>query len=314
MMLCADEPARSDSESYLNSCDWETDYEAAVKKAQMEKRNLLIYFRADLDSPRLLNETEEKFVRHGSGTIRQVAHVSPSMRRPLPVAGVCREFEKRILTDGEVGDLLDGFVLLTLPMDAKTKGNEKKIRFLDDPAYREMQGCPGLAVLDFENEDQPYYGKLVGILPFLRAKMPGRTETQTFLTLPPGTLSQRTLIHAIRIHPERPRSTEGTPHPVVVKGAADHSVYQARVTTLGHQNFGSRSARITSTLGGGGASEICAQSWPNEGLYEAAIGCVRAWRSSSGHWSGAKKKHRYYGYDMVRGRDGIWYATGLFVD
>jgi hypothetical protein len=48
------------------------------------------------------------------------------------------------------------------------------------------------------------------------------------------------------------------------------------------------------------------------GLVAAAIDCVHSWRQSSGHWSAVRSRHRFYGYDMKRGSNGIWYATGIF--
>jgi hypothetical protein len=60
------------------------------------------------------------------------------------------------------------------------------------------------------------------------------------------------------------------------------------------------------------ASEVCAESWPGENLVEAAVECVRCWRLSQGHWSAVRAAHRLFGYDMKRGSNGIWYATGIF--
>jgi len=48
------------------------------------------------------------------------------------------------------------------------------------------------------------------------------------------------------------------------------------------------------------------------GLLAAAIECVRCWRLSSGHWGAVRESHPVYGYDMKRGDNGIWYATGIF--
>ena len=315
LTVFADRANETDSIAFMEEADWETNYDTAIQKAKDRKRNLLIYFRAEEHSPKLLNTTEEKFVKYGNGTIRQVAHVAPSMQRPLPIAEACRKFEQDVLSDPEVLAHLDDYILLSLSIETIAKDeNGETVRLLETPMFKEMEGYPGLAVVDFEHDNQPYYGKLVGILPFLRAQTPDVEKSLTFMNLPPGTVTQRTLIYAIRIHPERPQSTAGTPDPMIMRAAKDHSEYQAKTGVLGHQNFGARSAKISAAMGGGGASEICAQSWSGEGLYEAAIGCVRAWRNSSGHWSSAKRKHTYYGYDMVRGRNNTWFATGLFVD
>ncbi len=320
--VSAEQTEGSDAVSTWEQAAWETDYTAAVKKAKEEKKNLLIYFRAEENLPNLVNATEESFVPRGNGrdsggdgTIRQVAYIAPSQQRPLPLARSCRQFEQSVLAQPDVLTKLEDSVLLCLPADAEMENESgESVRLLDQPMFREMERHPGLAVIDFEHEGKPYYEKLVGILPFLRAKTPTLNQTQAFLNLPPGTLSQRTLIYAVRIHPDRPQSTSGQISEAITKEATGHSQYQARTGQLGHQNFGSRSSRASAAVGGGGASEICAQGWANEGLYEAAIGCVRAWRNSSGHWASMKRSHRYYGYDMVRGRNNTWYATGLFVD
>lgn len=293
---------------------WMDDYEKAIQTAKDSSKNLLIYFVAETDSSKLLNETEEKFVPYGKSQIRQIAHVTPSMQRPLPIAEACRNFERQTRENAELVEKLGDYVLLKLPLDATTKtddGKEKEILSL--PEYAEMLNLPGFAVLDFTHENEPYYGEPVGILPFVRAKIPTVEQTSVFLALPPGTLTQRTLIYAVRTHPERPLSAEGEGQAVLFKEARDHSAYQAKVRVLGHQNFGARTQRIASALNCIGASEVCAQSWSNEGLYEGAIGCVRSWRTSPAHWKGVKAPNRYYGYDMVRGTNGVWYATGLFV-
>lgn len=298
----------------LGEISWADDYEKAIQTAKDSSKNLLIYFVAETDSSKLLNETEEKFVPYGKSQIRQIAHVTPSMQRPLPIAEACRNFERQTRENAELVEKLADYVLLKLPLDAKTKAEDgKEMEILSLPEYAEMLNLPGFALLDFTHENEPYYGELVGILPFVRAKIPTVEQTSVFLSLPPGTLTQRTLIYAVRTHPERPLSAEGEGQAVLFKEARDHSAYQAKVRVLGHQNFGARTQRIASALNCIGASEVCAQSWSGEGLYEGAIGCVRSWRTSPAHWKGVKAPNRYYGYDMVRGTNGVWYATGLFV-
>ena len=297
-----------------NGTEWNTDYRQAVLSAKESSKHLLIYFYAEVDSPKLLNLSEERFIQSGNKEIRQVSlNNLPSMQKPLSIAAACREFENGPLTDSDVAEKLGDFVLLKIPIDATiTEDGEERV-LLEKPMFAEMQNLPGLAILDFQHADAPYYEDVVSAIPFLRAKPITKEQTLTLFALPPGTLTQRTLVYAVRIHPEKPLSTMGEQHPVIVKEATQHSAYQAKTGVLGHQNFNARTGRIEQELGIGGASEVCAQSWPNEGLLEGAIGCVRAWRSSSGHWKAVRAQHNYYGYDMVRGRNNVWYATGLFV-
>ena len=95
--------------------------------------------------------------------------------------------------------------------------------------------------------------------------------------------------------------------------AESHSAYQAQIGVQGHHGWDYRFQRINSRLPGGCLSyEVCAESWPGQGLLHSAIECVRCWRLSSGHWRSVASPCQAYGYDIKRGRNGIWYATGIF--
>jgi hypothetical protein len=72
-----------------------------------------------------------------------------------------------------------------------------------------------------------------------------------------------------------------------------------------------RFQRIVGRLRGGAPREICAESWPGQNLIEAALECVHSWRTSSGHWSALRYRNRSFGFDMKRGNNGVWYATGI---
>jgi hypothetical protein len=89
--------------------------------------------------------------------------------------------------------------------------------------------------------------------------------------------------------------------------------YQADVQQQGHQNFGTRFQSL-SAAAGSSVSEVCAESWPNQNMIDSCLDCVDSWRHSSGHWRGVAGRHRAFGYDIRRGRNGIWYGTGIFAD
>jgi hypothetical protein len=131
------------------------------------------------------------------------------------------------------------------------------------------------------------------------------------LELPQGTLTQRTIIFAVRTHPDRPESADGRPDSYLLKEAESQSQYQARICVQGHHRWGERFARIGARLRGCAPREVCAESWPGDSLVEAAVECVRCWRLSSGHWSAVRAHQRCFGYDMKRGPNGVWYATGI---
>ncbi len=170
-----------------------------------------------------------------------------------------------------------------------------------------------MAVVDFSSKNTHYHGSSVSTFPLYRGRPFTTEQIAVMLDLPPGTLTQRTLIYAVRTHPERPGSADGKIRQDLTSEAESHSDYQANIRLQGHHRWGTRFHRIRARLPAGlTATEVCAESWPGEGLLAAAIECVRCWRLSSGHWRAVRAHHPYYGYDMKRGNNGIWYATGIF--
>ncbi len=222
-------------------------------------------------------------------------------------------FEKEVLADPTVREKLAEYVLAKLPRDARLEQGGEVVVLLKHPAFSEMLGLEGMAIIDLAHRDQKQYGTVVSVFPFLGGRLYTLEQTKVILSLPPGTLTQRTLIYAVRTHPERPASTTGQFDPILAQEAENHSAYQARIRLQGHHHWDSRFHRISQQLPGGLlAQEVCAESWPGQNLLEAAIECVRCWRLSSGHWSAVQAAHPRYGYDMKKGDNGVWYATGIF--
>jgi hypothetical protein len=176
-----------------------------------------------------------------------------------------------------------------------------------DPGLVEMRGGAGVFVVDHAHDI--WRGRIVSVLP----KTPGKyyrfdaSHLDELASLPEGSLTQRSMILAVRLHPERPRSTEGACDPGLCTEAEAHSAHQARIRRQGHHGWDVRSQRL-----GGAAAEVCAQSWENQDLLDSCVDCVASWRQSSGHWRAVSGSHAAYGYDIRRGGDGIWYATGIF--
>ncbi len=175
-----------------------------------------------------------------------------------------------------------------------------------DPGLVEMRGGPGMFVVDHAHDD--WRGRIVSILP----RTPGRYyrfephHVDELASLPPASLTQRSMILAVRIHPEAPRSTEGICDPGLCAAAAAHSAHQARLRRQGHHGWDTRSRQL-----GGAVAEVCAESWEHQDLLDSCVDCVASWRQSSGHWRAVSGSHAAYGYDIRRGSNGIWYATGI---
>ena len=273
-ILCCPLVQAGEKGSQAVNLSWETDYLHAMDVANREQKMLLIFFRDpnDPQSQRLESET---------------------------------------LANAEVQQMLQGLVCLRLPLDAKITLEGKDVVLLKHPTLGEMLGRPGVAIADFVHADPKLHGYIVSAFPLTGSLFYGPAEMKVILDLPPGTLTQRTLIYAVRIHPEKPASALGRPDDRLLAEAESHSQYQARIRLQGHHGWGSRFPRIAAMLGCS-PREVCAESWPRQNLVDSAVECVRCWRMSSGHWSAVQARNRAFGYDMKLGANGVWYATGIF--
>ncbi len=219
----------------------------------------------------------------------------------------------KLAEDDDLRSSTEKHILVRLPVSKRARVGGEEIQLIGHSTFAELRGEPGLAVIDFEDPDDDWYGFVVSIYPLSLPKALAKPHLLALLSLPKGSLTQRTLILAVRIHPEGPASTDGTLLTTLARESESHSLHQARITNQGHHNWESRFHRISNRLPDGLlAQEVCAESWPGKGLIAAAFDVVHSWRQSSGHWRAVRGQHRYYGYDMKRGRNGIWYATGIF--
>jgi hypothetical protein len=153
---------------------------------------------------------------------------------------------------------------------------------------------------------------VVSIYPFRAGRSLTQQHFASMLDLPQGSLTQRTLIFAVRVHPEGPAGANGQFSSLLAAETESHSRHQANLGVQGHHNWDYRFQRINSQLTGLTAQEVCAESWPGQDLVDAAFECVDSWRQSPGHWSAVRSRNSLFGFDMKRGRNGIWYGTGIF--
>jgi hypothetical protein len=270
---------------------WQTDYDEAYKMAKRDRKLLLIYF--DPHPPAYTVGSESR-----------------TTDDPID----------RTLAGIENRDHLGDYVFARLRTDVTVEDRKTTIRLLDHPAFADIRSSGGIAVIDLAHPNTEYYTYVISTLPL----GPGRfyrfhpEYVPVLLDLPEGTLTQRTMVFAVRIHPEAPASTATKASPVLADEAAAQSRYQARICAQGHQQWESRFQRIIGRLFGRGTpglpKEVVAESWPNQNLIDSCIDCVDSWRQSSGHWAAVRSQHDSYGYDIQRGSNGVWYATGIFAN
>jgi hypothetical protein len=221
----------------------------------------------------------------------------------------------KALSNARAWKQLDRFVLASVPLSETLKQQGQQRRVVDHPAFSDLQAGGGVAIVDLEKPKAKTYGQVISLLRFRSGGFYSfkPQHVPVMMELPRGTLTQRSLILAVRIHPEKPQSTLGSFHKVLAQEAMSHSRNQAGMGVQGHHNWESRFHQINARLPGDvSAQEVVAESWPGEDLMDACVDCVDSWRHSSGHWSAVRGRHAFFGYDIQRGGNGIWYATGLF--
>lgn len=190
---------------------------------------------------------------------------------------------------------LQNYVLCRLPVDYEIETEGGLTRLLDSPAFKHLDGGPGVAIVDLRHPR--LLGRVVSLLPQRHLTA---AKVAHMLALPTGTLTQRTLVWAFRIHRERPLSVYADPDHRLMAHCQRHCLVQCRANNQHH------------CMQHPGSSEIVAESWPwNHNIVDAAIDIVWSWRQSPGHWRAASRRWARYGYDMKHNGQ-KWYATGVF--
>ena len=190
---------------------------------------------------------------------------------------------------------LESYVLCRVPLDYTIPIDGKKARLIDAPAFDCLQKQAGIAVVNLR--DKSHFRETVSVLPERYAV---GDYVEALLDLPAGSLTQRTLTWAFRVHQERPACTSGTADPTLMDHADRQSLYQAQSNAMFHSSSFP------------GSFEIVAQSWmANANVVDVAVDLVNLWRSSPAHWGAASTAWSRYGVDM-QSNGSVWYATGVF--
>ena len=105
----------------------------------------------------------------------------------------------------------------------------------------------------------------------------------------------------------------GVQHPVLQAMAEEHAEFQARVQQQSHRDWGQRVLLLRQRMPNCNEfAEVVNESWPGQDVNAAAKEMYASWKKSPGHWSCVNGRCNYWGYTMVRGKNGVWYACGEF--
>jgi len=278
--FATDDPAETSSRQ-IGRLAWHTDYAEAYAQAKRDHQQLFIFFR---------DESQEN---------------------------VADAYERNVLADELLEESLARYTRAIVPLDTPSIGNEdsedayQAQPLVEHDAFEHLHQRQGLVIIDFVEPGSPIHGLITAAHPFTPGKHYTFRSTLAVLGLPRGTITQRALVYAVRIHPDAPASTDRAVNHYLFEQAHQHSLTQARYSQVGHQNWSHRFQVISAQLGGRyGVNEIAA-SGNGETMIEAAQDCVAGWRQSPGHWQHVAGHPQFYGYDLVQSGTGKWYGTGI---
>jgi len=264
----------------IGELEWHTDYAEAYRQAREERKMLLLHFRNE-SRPRIAD---------------------------------C--YERDVLTSAELRDPLSKVVRVALPLDAVRPFRVPEVadlKMLEHSSFKYMYGRQGIAMIDLTDPDSELHGHVVSAHPFTPGMHYTVRGTKLVLNLPKGTVTQRALIYAVRLHPAAPVSTtDGTCHSYLCKQARNSSSLMMTYGSVGHHDWGTRYNEIAATTGKS-AMEVAAMAG-NTGLIEAAIQVVDQWYGSPAHWQIMNSPASIFGYDLVHDSAGNWWGTGLFAN
>ena len=142
--------------------EWSSEYVAAYQRAIAERRFLIMLFREP---------------------VGEAGNVSTD---GLPdSAGIAGS-----------GDVIRVVVPTTMPVPGQPV--ETAPRLLDHRSFRHLQGEPGIAVVDLTRTDSPNFGRVVSAFPGAAEQDSIIAALQPSLSLPEGTISQRSLLLGLR--------------------------------------------------------------------------------------------------------------------
>lgn len=240
--------------------DWHDDYFTAYSQAEQEGKLLFIFFRDE--------------------------------KQPL----VADSYQHTVLTDEILTEPLAKVVRVVVPTDIRIPETNELL--LEHPAFAHQAQRQGIAILDLTDPQSNLYGTVISAHPFKSGRHLTARSTKIVLELPRGTITQRSIIYAARVHPRRPAGAQGRATVKLLTFAKDHSHTMARSSSMYHSNYG--------------GMEIVANIGPQGTIIDTAKSLINMWYHSPAHWNILSGKHGGFGLDMQRSRNGHWYATGVF--
>jgi len=271
-------------ETPVDSLKWHSDYIAAYVEASQEKRYLLMLFRDAVAGGEPLASIDDVF--------------APSMR-----------------------PILEQFSRVELPLNAvmpsladKNNDTQKKglpNLLLKHRSFRHLGTQPGIAVVDLTNRSSPNYARVVSVLPLPESSQFQNDSLTLALNLPKGTISQRTLLFAIRSTVPDSSLSMREFNSTLVELAHRNSRYMANSGQAGSFDQETHRQRIEQEFGPQAELKQLVFATDSEAtIHEAALQAVTSWIETSESFDVLDAPATAMGMDMFQNfESGRWFVT-----
>ena len=217
--------------------------------------------------------------------------------------------------------ILEQFSRVELPLNAvmpiladKNNDSQKKglpNLLLKHRSFRHLGTQPGIAVVDLTNRSSPNYARVVTVLPLPESGQFQNGSLTLALNLPKGTISQRTLLFAIRSTVPDSSLSMREFNSTLVELAHRNSRYMANSGQAGSFDQETHRQRIEQEFGPQAELKQLVFATDSEAtIHEAALQAVTSWIETSESFDVLDAPATEMGMDMFQNfESGQWFVT-----
>ncbi len=271
-------------ETPVDSLKWHSDYIAAYVEASQKKRYLLMLFRDAIAGGEPLASIDDVFAPSMRPILEQFSRVELPLNAVMP-----------ILADKN--------------NDSQKKGLPNLL--LKHRSFRHLGTQPGIAVVDLTNRSSPNYARVVTVLPLPESGQFQNGSLTLALNLPKGTISQRTLLFAIRSTVPDSSLSMREFNSTLVELAHRNSRYMSSAGQTGSFDQETRQQRIEQEFGPQAELKQLVFATDSEAtIHEAALQAVTKWIETSESFDVLDAPATEMGMDMFQNfESGRWFVT-----
>ncbi|NQV24786.1 MAG: hypothetical protein HQ518_10495 [Rhodopirellula sp.] len=267
---------------------WHRDYLAAYVEASLEKRYLLMFFREAVVGGEPLISTDSVFAPSLRPILEQFSRVELPLNAAMPAPSHTNGADN----DADLPNIL-----------------------LKHRSFRHLGARQGIAIVDLTDPASLNYARVVSVLPLPESGPFNSDELTLTLNLPKGSISQRTLLFAIRKTIPDSNLSMREFSPTLIELARRNSRYMANAGQAGHFDQEIREQRIEAEFGPQAElKELVFATESDTTIHDAALQAVTSWIGTPESFEVLDTPATAMGMEMFQNSEsGRWFVTCFVV-